>query len=220
MSNVRHSDGDKMKKLLMGAAVAIAVTGAANAQGQWYTDYATWAANITSSVITADYNTIPSGFFASPYTEAGITASATGGFYGLGIGALSTNNNTASVTFTFGNNAFAGYFGNTNEPGAFIVDNLTFSIDGSTTNTKSITTSVAGYSFVGYISDTAAPITLDVTTLNFVTVDSFLRGDGANAQNPGGGSGAVPEPGTVVSMGLLGAGVLGLVVRSRRRLSN
>ena len=209
-----------MKKVFIGAVLAIAITGAANAQGTWYTDYATWASKITSGVTTADYNSTPTGLFGSPYTESGVTATATGGFYDLGIGALSTNNNTASVTFTFGNNAFAGYFANTNLPGAFIADTLTFSIDGSLTNTTSITTSAAGYSFVGYVSDSVAPITLDVTTLNFVTVDSFFRGDGSNVQNPGGGSGAVPEPGTVVSMGLLGAGVLGLVVRSRRRASN
>ena len=48
-------------------------------------------------------------------------------------------------------------------------------------------------------------------------VDSFSFGNGTNPAAPGG---AVPEPGTVVSMGLLGAGVLGLVIRSRRRISN
>ena len=53
---------------------------------------------------------------------------------------------------------------------------------------------------------------------NYLEFSSFSLGSAS--QNPGGGNGgAVPEPGTVVSMGLLGAGVLGLVIR-RRRMSN
>ena len=43
MLAMRHSDGDKMKKVLLGAVAAIAVTGAANAQvGTWYNNLAAW----------------------------------------------------------------------------------------------------------------------------------------------------------------------------------
>ena len=221
MLAMRHSDGDKMKKVFIGAVLAVAITGAANAQGTWYTDYATWASKITSGITTADYNSTPTGLFGSPYTESGVTATATGGFFDLGIGALTTNSNTASVSFTFGNNSFGGFFANTDNPGNPVADTLTFSVDGSNINTQVITTLTSGFSFVGYVSDSVTPITLGISTLNYVTVDSFSFGAGSNNQNPGGGNGgAVPEPGTVVSMGLLGAGVLGLVVRSRRRISN
>ena len=48
----------------------------------------------------------------------------------------------------------------------------------------------------------------------------FVAVDSGNGTKPAERGGAVPEPGTVVSMGLLGAGVLGLVIRSRRRVSN
>jgi hypothetical protein len=78
-------------------------------------------------------------------------------------------------------------------------------------------TSTTGYTFLGYISDSSSPIFVTVSgdaTPEYVTVDSFSFGNGSNPTAPGG---AVPEPGTVVSMGLLGAGVLGLVIRSRRR---
>jgi hypothetical protein len=96
---------------------------------------------------------------------------------------------------------------------------MNFSVDGSLTNIYSLT-STTGYTFLGYISDSSSPISVTFSpdlTPEYATVDSFSFGSGTNPAAPGG---AVPEPGTVVSMGLLGAGVLGLVIRSRRRMSN
>ena len=47
MLAMRHSDGDKMKKVLLGAVAAMAITGAANAQfGTWYTNQGAWAAAV------------------------------------------------------------------------------------------------------------------------------------------------------------------------------
>ena len=61
MSVKRRSDGDKMKKVLLGAVAAIAVTGAANAQfGTWYTDSAAWTAAVTS-IQTENYTNVVTG---------------------------------------------------------------------------------------------------------------------------------------------------------------
>ena len=209
-----------MKNLTLTALAVLALSVTANAQGTWYTDQSTWLANLTSSVTTADYNSIPNGFFTSPYTENGVTSTAPQGLYGIG-GALSTNFNEP-ITFTFSGNAFAGFFGLTDGPGALVSDGMNFSVDGSLTNVYSLTSTTAGsgYTFLGYISDSASDISVKVSgdaSPEYVTVDSFSFANGTNSAAPGG---AVPEPGTVVSMGLLGAGVLGLVVRSRRRISN
>ena len=204
-----------MKNLTLSALAVLALSVTANAQGTWYTDQSTWLANVTSSVTTANYNSFSAG---SPYTENGVTATAPGGFFDLGISALSTNG-PVPITFTFSGNAFAGFFGMTNAPGALVSDGMNFSVDGSLTNVYSLT-STSGYTFLGYISDSASDISVKVSgdaSPEFVTVDSFSFANGTNSAAPGG---AVPEPGTVVSMGLLGAGVLGLVVRSRRRISN
>ena len=204
-----------MKKLLTSTLAVFAISVTANAQGTWYTDQSTWLANLTSSVTTANYNSFSGG---SPYTENGVTATASGGFYDLGISALSTNN-LDPITFTFSGNAFAGFFGMTNLPGALVSDGMNFSVDGSLTNVYSLT-STSGFTFLGYISDSASDISVKVSgdaSPEYVTVDSFSFANGTNSAAPGG---AVPEPGTVVSMGLLGAGVLGLVIRSRRRISN
>lgn len=206
-----------MKKVAITVLGVMAVAASANAQGTWYTDKALWE-SLTTVTKTADYNASPNGFFTSPYTEAGVTATAAGGFYGLGIGALSTNG-TDPITFTFSGNAFGGMFGITEINGSLIADGMNFSVDGSLTNIYSLT-STTGYTFLGYISDSSSPINVKVSgdaDPEFVTVDSFSFGNGTNPAAPGG---AVPEPGTVVSMGLLGAGVLGLVIRSRRRMSN
>ena len=99
-------------------------------------------------------------------------------------------------------------------------DGMNFSVDDSLTNVYSLTSVATGYTFLGYISDSSSPINVTFrgdATPERVSVDSFSFGNGTNSTPPGGG--AVPEPGTVVSMGLLGAGVLGLVIR-RRRMSN
>lgn len=209
-----------MKKILTSALAIFAISVAANAQGTWYTDQSKWLSNLTSSVTTADYisrNGV--GFFTSPYTENGVMASASAGFWGVALPALSTNSQLETIKFTFSGNAFAGLFGMTNVDGALISDGMNFSVDGSATNAYSLT-STTGYTFLGYISDSASDISVLVNgdaTPEYVTVDSFSFANGTNPAAPGG---AVPEPGTVVSMGLLGAGVLGLVVRSRRRISN
>jgi len=206
-----------MKKLAITALGVLALAASANAQGTWYTDQALWLSR-TTVTNTADYNASPVGFFNGPYTEAGVTATVTGGLYGLGIGALSTNNQVP-ITFTFSGNAFSGMFGMTDSPGTLVADGMNFSVDGSLTNIQSLT-STTGFSFLGYISDSSSPISVTFSpdlTPEWATVDSFSFGNGTNPTAPGG---AVPEPGTVVSMGLLGAGVLGLVIRSRRRMSN
>jgi hypothetical protein len=120
------------------------------------------------------------------------------------------------VVFTFtGSNAFGFFGGITDENGVPVSGLLTVTAsDGSVQ-----AFSRSSFSFIGYVSNSSLLSSVNVgRDDNYLQFNSFSLGTGT--QNPGGGSGAVPEPGTVVSMGLLGAGVLGLVVRSRRRISN
>ena len=212
-----------MKKLLTSTLAVFAISVAANAQGTWYTDQALWLSR-TTVVDTANYNSLGDGFRNSPYTENGVTARAAGNFYtDARYGALSTNNNaTTPLVFTFSGNAFGGMFAMSDANFNFFPDVMTIEVDGSLPTgfyniTSPATTNT--YTFLGYISDSAGNISVEATGVpsGFVMVDSFSFGNGTNPAAPGG---AVPEPGTVVSMGLLGAGVLGLVVRSRRRISN
>ena len=208
-----------MKKLAITVLGVLTLAASANAQGTWYTDQALWLSR-TTVTNTADYNALPSGFFTSPYTENGVTATAAGGFYiDSRYPALSTNNDSNTpLRFTFSGNAFGGMFGMTDASFNWITYGMNFSVDGSATNVYSFTSpSITNtYAFLGYISDSSSPISVTATggPNGYYMVDSFSFGNGTNPSAPGG---AVPEPGTVVSMGLLGAGVLGLVIRSRRR---
>jgi hypothetical protein len=205
-----------MKKLAITALGVLTLAASANAQGTWYTNQALWLSR-TTVTNTADYNSI-SGFVSNPYTENGVTATSTDQFVGYGDGTLTTKAKPNPITFSFTGNAFGGMFGmRTNTLQA---DGMNFGVDGSLTNIQSLTSATTGYTFLGYISDSSSPISVKFSgdsTPQLASVDSFSFGNGSNTTAPGG---AVPEPGTVVSMGLLGAGVLGLVIRSRRRMSN
>ncbi len=212
-----------MKKLLTSTLAVFAISVAANAQGTWYTDQSLWQSRLTSVGGTAEYNSLGFGSRNSPYTENGVTATAGDGFYtDARYGALSLNNAATPLVFTFSGNAFGGMFGMTDNNFSFLADGMNFSVDGSLTNVYSMTSPATTntYTFLGYISDSAANISVAATgdaSPQFFMVDSFSFANATNSAAPGG---AVPEPGTVVSMGLLGAGVLGLVIRSRRRISN
>ena len=203
-----------MKKIAITALGVLALAASANAQGTWYTDELLWLSR-TTVANTADYNALPSAFFSSPYPENDVTATATGGLYGLG-GALSTWLQDP-ITFTFSGNAFSGMFGMTDLAGSLVADGMNFSVDGSSTNIQSLT-STTGYTFLGYISDSSSPISVTVSgdaTPQYVTVDSFSFGNGTN---PAGAS-VAPEPGTL-ALALTGAcALVGMYIR-RRRMSN
>ena len=220
MSVKRRSDGDKMKKVLLGAVAAIAVTGAANAQfGTWYTNQAAWTAAVTS-IQTENYTNIVTGANNVASSFGGLVTS-TSNNYGLmqSVPGFTTVDASAPVTFSFtSGNAFAFVGGITDQYGAAVPGNLSVTVSDGGTYTFGSTNP---FSFLGYVSNSASLSSVGVTgpQSNFLQFSSFSLGNAS--QNPGGGGGgAVPEPGTVVSMGLLGAGVLGLVVRSRRRISN
>jgi hypothetical protein len=221
MSVKRRSDGDKMKKVLLGAVAAIAVTGAANAQfGTWYTNQAAWTAAVTS-IQTENYTTIV-GTPTSIASSFGGLVTSTGSSFGLMQAApgFTTVDASALVTFSFtSGNAFAFVGGITDRDGFVAPGNLAVTVSDGGSYTFGSTNP---FSFLGYVSNSASLSSVGVTgpQSNFLQFSSFSLGNGAQNPGGGGGNGAVPEPGTVVSMGLLGAGVLGLVVRSRRRISN
>ncbi|MEY4915719.1 MAG: hypothetical protein RJA02_1988 [Armatimonadota bacterium] len=220
MLAMRHSDGDKMKKVLLGAVAAIAITGAANAQfGTWYTNQGAWTAAV-SGIQTENYTNIVTGSQSVNSGFGGLVTSTSffTGFMQAAPG-ITTVDAAAPVTFSFtSGNAFAFVGGITTINGTVAPGNLAVSASDGGTYTFG---STDPFSFLGYVSNSASLSSVGVTgpLSNYLQFSSFSLG--SVAQNPGGGNGgAVPEPGTVVSMGLLGAGVLGLVVRSRRRISN
>lgn len=205
-----------MKKLLSLAAASLIFVGTANAQGTWYTDYTSWYNQLTSFGNTADYNNLPTNVLSSnPYTENGVTVEGTGALWGQAdLNSISLMNNTDKMTFTFAGNAFGGYFATTDTNEVTVTDSLDFLVDG--TYSHNLLTSGSGFTFLGYISDTDGAISVDVSgdsTPEWVTVDSFSFGNKTNATNPGS---AVPEPGEYVSMAILGIGLCGMIVRSRR----
>ena len=205
-----------MKKLLTTAVAGLIFVGTANAEGTWYSDYTSWSNQLTSLGGTANYNNLPTNVLAdNPYTENGVTVEGTGALWGqLDLNSIALMNQTDKMTFTFAGNAFAGYFATTDSDEDKVTDSLNFLVDG--TEFKNLATSSTGYSFLGYISDTDGAISVDVSgdgTPEWVTVDSFSFGNKTYATNP---NTAVPEPGEYVSMAILGIGLCGMLVRSRR----
>jgi hypothetical protein len=212
-----------MKKLFSVAAASLIVVGTANAQGTWYTDYNTWLTQMTSIGGTADYNSYPAGDLGvTSISENGVTLSnnSLSDFLwsvnnaGTPLGQITSGNNTDTLTFTFNGNAFGGRFLATDPNDNYIDVPLSFATtDGGTYGLLSVSDS-APFTFLGYISNSNSPISLDILgSANFATVDSFSFGNGTNTVNPGS---AVPEPGEYVSMAILGIGLCGMIVRSRR----
>jgi len=213
-----------MKKLLTTAVAGLIFVGTANAQGTWYTDYNTWLNKLTSpsNKRIADYNGLPTNVLgANPYVENFVSVEATSALFGQSDQqSISVLSNTATMTFKylgdplnpFVGNAFGGFFATTDLDEEFASDGLTFVVDGI--HSEHLATSGTAYTFFGYISDSTSTISVDVTgDTEYVTVDSFTFGNGVNATNPGS---AVPEPGEYVSMAILGIGLCGMLVRSRR----
>ena len=212
-----------MKKLLSLAAASLIFVGTANAQGTWYTDYNTWLTQMTSIGGTADYNLLAAGDLGvTSITENGVTLSNNSiqnklwgvNSGGTPLGQICSENSTDTLTFTFNGNAFGGRFLVTDNNDNYIDAPLSFSTsDGSTYSLTTVNDS-APFTFLGYISDGSGTVSLNLLgSPNFATVDSFSFGNGTNATNPGS---AVPEPGEYVSMAILGIGLCGMIVRSRR----
>ena len=216
-----------MKKLLTTAVAGLIFVGTANAQGQWYTDYNTWLTQMTSIGGTADFNNVIAGDLGvTSINENGVTltnnkfsnnlwgVSSDGTPTGTPLGLVSSSDSSDKLTFTFSGNAFGGHFLATDANDNPVDVSLSFSTsDGSSYNLTNIADS-SPFTFLGYISHNSSALTLDfLGTPNFSAVDSFTFGNGTNPVNPGS---AVPEPGEYVSMAILGIGLCGMIVRSRR----
>ena len=223
-----------MKKLLSLAAASLIFVGTANAQGKWYTDYNTWLAQITLVGGTAEYNNLIAGDLGvTSIAEDGVTVtnnknsnnlwgiSSNGTNSGTPLGQISSSDSSDKLTFTFNGNAFGGRFLVTDANDNFLDkleddDDEILKFKTSDGDEYSFTelSDKDPFTFLGYISDSTAPISLDlIGAPNFAGVDSFSFGNGTNPVNPGS---AVPEPGEYVSMAILGIGLCGLIVRSRR----
>jgi hypothetical protein len=206
-----------MKKLLSLAAASLVFVGTANAQGTWYTDVNTWYSRLTSIDGIADFNSIGYGLLGSQsYTENGVTVSvpSTDGLWGTLPGHIGAVQSLDTLTVTFSGNAFGGVFLATDVSDNYIDVPLSFSTsDGGTYYLPSVG-DTAPFTFLGYISDGSGPISLGISGApNFAGIDEFGFGNGTNPTNP---NTVVPEPGEYVSMAILGIGLCGMLVRSRR----
>ena len=203
------------KRLVSIAASTLAlslVSAAANAQGQYYTDYNLWRSLVTN-VSTAEYDPAsrPNSRF-NPWIDNGITATTTDSWYfEPNASFLSTDNTQTPVTFTFEGNAFGGYFA-VDHPS--LITDLTFTVDGSQSRTLNVGPRTS-YTFLGYISNSSSNINVTVTpSSSYIAVDSFSRANGTNPSNPG--SNVAPEPGSFALALTGGAALLGICVRRRR----
>jgi hypothetical protein len=204
----------QLSKRLVGIVTSTAllslVSAAANAQGTWYTNRATWESLVTN-VQTANYNGTGSG---TSVVDNGVTA--TGSELFVTSGSLISFVNNAPITFTFSGNAFYGEF-HTNGSGS-----VTFSVDNSLTNVYSLPTTArginppGGLSFLGYISDSESAITVKATpsASRQLRVTSFSFGNGTNPANPG--SNVAPEPASIALLLTGGAALAGVALRRRR----
>lgn len=216
MSDVlTHQIGEftQMKKLAVTLVGVLALAASGNAQGTWYTDYATWQSLVTN-VQTANYSYTPTG--SGPLIENGITATASVAWWET-YGTLTTYD-AVPINFSFSGNAFGGYFGMTDFDGKFVAEDMTFSIDGSTTNVRNLTSSSVNdsYKFLGYISDSSSSISVTVTPKDtrFIYVDSFSRANGTNPSNPG--SNVAPEPASLALALTGGCALAGICIRRRK----
>ena len=209
-----------MNKVAITVLGVLTLTASANAQGTWYTDYATWKSLITNE-LRAAYVIEPSG--SSPWTENGVTATAASGSWipiNASGGALSTASVT-SVTFTSYGNAFAGTFMMSNSLRAPVEGAIVnFNINGSLTPDYSLTTTPGSkpYTFIGYISNSASDISVKVTGASanqYTNVNYFSFGQSTSSL----GGNVAPEPGTLALALTGGCALVGMVIR-RRRMSN
>lgn len=223
-----------MKKLLSTAVVGLICAATANAQGTWYTDYTTWYNRLTFIGGTAEFNNQVAGNLgATSIYEDGVTltnnkisnnlwgVSSDGTPGGTPRGQISSTDSSDTLTFLFNGNAFGGRFLVTDANDNYLDkleddedEILTFKTSDGHEYSFTEISDEEPFTFLGYISDGTSPISLDVTAKpNFAAVDSFKFGNGTNPTNP---SAAVPEPGEYVSMAILGLGLCGMLVRSRR----
>jgi hypothetical protein len=218
-----------MKKVVMTVIGVLAIAGSANAQllGTWYTDEALWTSLITNTISTANFNPVDPSGSGHTHVEAGITATVPAtstylsffGNFGSDGSSLGTNGDVP-VTFAFGSNAFAGYFGHWDAFGQPMQKAMTFNIDESLTERYTLTSTTAGFgfSFLGYISNSTSDINVKVTgnsSADKFMIDSFSFGTGTNPAS----ANIAPEPGTLALALTGGCALVGMCIR-RRRISN
>ena len=201
-------------------AAGLAVGGTATAQGTWYTSEASWIAAITG--LKTDVFTDLSGFHPSPLTRlsGAYAVGSTGGlFVGNTVGgATLSSNNALPMTFSFAVNGFGGWFNVTDT--AFNNQVATLGFTTSDSNAYALNVNATGDTFLGYVSDTSlTSVTVSpasgASTL-YAGTTKFMLGNRKTGGTTGGG-GAVPEPGEWAAMGVLAAGLAGLVLRKRKQ---
>jgi hypothetical protein len=201
-----------MKKYLAIAAF-VAITPSAFAQ--WFTNEAAFTAALNGPFYLEDFSNFTFGnplngsqtTWAAPGANGyGWTAAATNGLYS-NISALSTNTANDPLVLTFTGapvTAFGGNIANSDIAGNLIPGTVTMLMSNGATNNLVLG---AAEGFLGYISPvvlTTVTISATGTTNNWPQLDHAYTGS------------AVPEPGTMIALGL---GAAALAARRRRKLA-
>jgi hypothetical protein len=203
-----------MKKYL--AIIAFAAV-SPSAFAQFFTNEAAFVAALNGPFYKEQFT---GWTFGNPLNGSQLTWSAPGGNgYGWdaaaasglwsNIDALSTSSADEPITFTFTGlpvTAFGGVLSNTDIAGNNITGDVTLSLSNGATQTVSLPN--GGSTFLGYIS----PVTLTGASIVAVNATAFdwVQGDDIYTGS------AVPEPGTMIALGL---GAAALAARRRRKLA-
>jgi hypothetical protein len=202
-----------MKKYLAIAAF-VAITPSAFAQ--FFTNEAAFTAALNGPFYLEEFagwtfgnplNGTQTSWAAPGGNGYGWTAGATGGLWS-NLDSLSTNSPETPITFAFTGapvTAFGGILSSTDITGANIPGDVTLTLSNGATQTVNLPN--GGSTFLGYISG----VTLTGATISSASAaNDWIQGDHIYTGS------AVPEPGTMIALGL---GAAALAARRRRKLA-
>ncbi|MFY7953854.1 MAG: PEP-CTERM sorting domain-containing protein [Armatimonadaceae bacterium] len=199
-------------------AAQLCLPSVTSAQGTWYTSESSFLAAVTGT-LTDTYSDLTDGYYAFGQSRLSGTLGlwANGGLYkgkASGVDTVSTNNPTPLEFTSTGYDSIGGIFNLTDINFNLQTGLATFEIyDGATlvSSTNLLHTTYNSF-FMGYVGTTlnSNPILkFTPTTANqYAGVEKTYLATASPS--------SVPEPGEWAAMGILGAGLTGLVIRKRR----
>ena len=194
----------------LAAATLVALSASSHAATTVYTTSASFLAQVAAGAYTNSFTGLssPAGLDPAAFSGLGFsyTASSPVGLY-LDAGFLGTNQVNASLTLTFTGSvkAIGGNFFNVDIGDAFQASTVTIQLSDGTSTT--LTPATIGDSYRGFIS------TVGITSLTIAAPTGLGAYASLDNLTIGNAVAVVPEP---ASMLLMGLGVAGLLVARRR----
>ena len=190
------------------------VSAAANAQGTWYTNRATWESLVTNIGI-ATYNGASETIDEyNNYVEGSVKTTGLGVVQSIGNGYLTTVIG-GIVQFEYSGGPFQAFCGEFRTSSNGSVEFTVFD-GGSATDTRTLATTAGADTFFGYISTSSSISDVWVEPVNSkyrLRVNSFNLG---NRKTLDPGANVAPEPGSFALALTGGAALLGICYRRRR----